>query len=164
MDGLVISGAGRSPLKHNTRHSACDGRGPSYLQDTLFYAEISIMSQYSYSPLRSEHNSIRLLRLLPSEDDAAPIQCELFEYTLHDSRSHHLYEALSYVWGDLADKRPILMHGHIFSVTVNLQAALLRLRNHAMQRVLWIDAICINQDDQEEKAYQIQAMANIYGW
>jgi ankyrin repeat protein len=163
VDGLVISGAGRSPLKHNTRHSACDGRGPSYLQDTLFYADISIMSQYSYPPLRSEHNSIRLLRLLPSEDDAAPIQCELFEYTLHDSRSHHLYEALSYVWGDLADKRPILMHGHIFSVTVNLQAALLRLRNHAMQRVLWIDAICINQDDQEEKAYQIQAMANIYG-
>jgi hypothetical protein len=121
------------------------------------------MARYSYTPLRSVDNSIRLLRLLPSEDDAAEIHCELFEYLLHCSRSNHLYEALSYVWGDPADKLPIMMHGHQFNVTVNLHAALLRLRNHAMQRVLWIDAICINQEDQKEKEHQIQAMANIYG-
>jgi hypothetical protein len=121
------------------------------------------MSRYSYSQLRSEHNSIRLLRLLPSEDDAAEIQCELFEYPLHHSRGSHLYEALSYVWGDPADKLPILMHGHSISVTVNLHAALLRLRNHVMQRILWVDALCINQDDQEEKEHQIQAMTTIYG-
>jgi hypothetical protein len=121
------------------------------------------MSRYSYSQLRSEHNSIRLLRLLPSEDDAAEIQCELFEYPLHHSRGNHLYEALSYVWGEPADKLPILMHGHSFSVTVNLHAALQRLRNHVMQRILWVDALCINQDDQEEKEHQIQAMTTIYG-
>jgi hypothetical protein len=121
------------------------------------------MSQYSYSPLRSEHDSIRLLRLLPNEDDAAEIQCELFEYPLHESRKNHLYEALSYVWGDPKHTLPISMHGHSFNVTVNLHAALLRLRNHFMHRILWIDAICINQANQKEKEHQIQAMAKIYG-
>jgi hypothetical protein len=111
------------------------------------------MSRYSYTPLRSGH----------SEDDAAQLHCELFEYTFHDSQNSHLYEALSYVWGDPTGRLPIMIHGHSFHVTVNLHTALLRLRNHAMQRVLWIDAICINQDDQEEKEHQIKAMADIYG-
>jgi hypothetical protein len=121
------------------------------------------MSQYSYRPLQAGQNRIRLLRLLPNEDNEAEIQCELFEYSLDDSRRNHLYEALSYVWGDPKNTLPILMHGHRFEVTVNLHAALLRLRNHGMQRTLWVDAICINQADQREKEHQIQAMANIYG-
>jgi hypothetical protein len=121
------------------------------------------MSQYSYSPLQAGQNRIRLLRLLPAEADEAEIQCELFDYSLDDSRRNHLYEALSYVWGDPKNTLPVLMHGQRFEVTVNLHAALLRLRNHAMQRILWVDAICINQVDQKEKEHQIQAMAKIYG-
>ncbi|KAF1968540.1 HET-domain-containing protein [Bimuria novae-zelandiae CBS 107.79] len=122
------------------------------------------MSQYRYSPLSSGHDSIRLLRLMPHDDESADIQCELFEYSLQNpSRGTHLYEALSYVWGDPEKMLPVRMHTHSFNVTVNLHAALLRLRNHYMERILWVDAICIDQDNQEEKEHQIRSMAKIYG-
>jgi hypothetical protein len=121
-----------------------------------------IMSQYSYSSLPSGSHSIRLLRLMPQKDETADIQCELFEYSLQDSCGTHLYEALSYVWGNPDNKLPICMHNNRFDVTINLHAALSRLRNHSMERVIWIDALCINQSNQKEKEQQIQYMARIY--
>jgi hypothetical protein len=121
------------------------------------------MSPYSYISLSSELGSIRLLRIMPHQDETADIQCELFEYPLQSSRSTHLYEALSYVWGDPDITLPILVQGKTFNVTVNLHAALLQLRNHSIERILWIDAICIDQGNQSEKEHQIQYMANIYG-
>ncbi|KAF2704690.1 HET-domain-containing protein, partial [Pleomassaria siparia CBS 279.74] len=121
------------------------------------------MSQYCYSPLLPGHGNIRLLRLLPHEDESADIQCELYDYSLQDSCRTHLYEALSYVWGDPEEKLPIFLHKHRFDVTINLHSALFRLRNHSMERILWVDAICIDQANREEKEHQIQSMANIYG-
>ena len=118
------------------------------------------MSQYSYSPLPSGSDSIRLLRLLPHKDETADIQCELFEYSLQ--YSIHLYEALSYVWGNPDKTLPIFLHNCSFNVTVNLHAALSRVRNHSIERVVWVDALCINQANQKEKGYQIQSMAKIY--
>jgi hypothetical protein len=122
----------------------------------------SIMEPYIYRPLSSAHHSIRLLRLLPAQDENATIECELFEYFLGTSHDTHLYEALSYVWGDPNDTLPISLSGCRMDVTVNLHAALLCLRNHSLERILWVDAICINQDDQQEKASQIQFMVVIY--
>jgi hypothetical protein len=122
------------------------------------------MSQYSYSPLSLGPDSIRLLRLMPDQDDTADIRCELFEYSLQSScKASHLYEALSYVWGSPGEKLPIFIHGHSFDVTVNLRAALSRLRNHSMERTLWVDAICIDQQNLRERGHQVQLMAKIYG-
>jgi hypothetical protein len=121
------------------------------------------MAQFCYSPLSSDFDSIRLLRLMPHRDKAADIQCELFDYSLHEPHGTHLYEALSYVWGDLNENLPIFVNGNRFNVTTNLHAALLQLRNHSIERILWIDAICINQADDKEKENQIQFMAEIYG-
>ena len=120
------------------------------------------MSQYCYSPLSSECDSIRLIRLMPNKDDSAEIQIELFECPLQISRGNHLYEALSYVWGNPDEKLPIFIYGCRFDVTVNLHVALLHLRNHFVERILWVDAICIDQKNLEEKKYQVQSMAKIY--
>jgi hypothetical protein len=122
------------------------------------------MLQYRYSPLLPRRDNIRLLRLMPSTVKSADIHCELFEYSLQNPcEETHLYEALSYVWGNPEKKLPIHIHNQSFDVTVNLHAALLRLRNHSMERILWVDAICIDQENQEEKEHQIQSMAKIYG-
>jgi hypothetical protein len=102
------------------------------------------MSHGSYSSLSLEPGSIRLLRLIPDKDETAPIQCRLFNYSPQESgKKTHLYEALSYIWGDPDQTLPILINEHPFNITVNLYAALSRLRNPSFERVIWVDAICI---------------------
>ena len=49
-----------------------------------------------------------------------------------------------------------------FAIAVNLHDALVRLRDEDEDRILWIDAICINQDDKQECGHQVQQMASIY--
>jgi hypothetical protein len=121
------------------------------------------MSSYCYQPLLPGLDQIRLLRLLPHEDEDAPLQCQLFNYTLQDSgRRTHPYDALSYVWGDSVDHKSIYIDKHNLIVRVNLYGALSRLRHYSIQRVLWVDAVCINQKDASEKEQQIGIMAKIY--
>lgn len=121
------------------------------------------MIPYQYSPLYSQAGSIRLLRLLPSAVNEAEIKIELFEYSLITfQRSSHSYEALSYVWGGLDFSHTICVGGKYLHVTPNLHAALSQLRDSTFPRILWVDAVCINQKDDTEKALQIQSMAKIY--
>jgi hypothetical protein len=103
------------------------------------------MSSYLYSLLSPDGDNIRLLRLLPNEDEAAPLYYKLRNYSLRRlSPQTHLYEALSYVWGDPDKTLSICVDKNRFQVTVNLHAALLRLRNHSFERIIWVDAIYIN--------------------
>lgn len=114
-----------------------------------------------YSPL--SHGWTRLLRLRPHKDNQARVECQLFDYPLQEvGDESHLYEALSYVWGDPGHRCSILINDREMSITENLQAALVHLRNHFLDRVLWVDAVCINQQDLSEKGEQVQLMAEIY--
>ncbi|KAL6922571.1 hypothetical protein FSST1_006597 [Fusarium sambucinum] len=118
------------------------------------------MGPYQYSQLAE--CSIRLLRLIPHPDRQSHIHCQLFDFPLSDSTSTCQYEALSYVWG--SDKKPFSIsvnHGELH-IGANLHAALGNLRHDNLERVLWIDALCINQDDTTEKGQQVQLMAKIY--
>lgn len=127
------------------------------------------LQPYRYRPLRAGPNNIRLLQILPGAG-TADIFCQVFQYTLRTEKAFGLYEALSYVWGDSADPQHILIrnaedeHYSKFSVTRNLYAALCRLRDLDLPRTFWIDAICINQTDLEERASQVQIMARIYAY
>ena len=119
------------------------------------------MSQKLYSQL--PQSSIRLLRLLPSAKDLDNLRCELFEYPLQDSdKASHPYEALSYAWGSESRPKSITVNNQDLDVTQNLYTALLHLCDHACSRVMWIDAICIDQDDEKDKEHQIPLMAEIY--
>ncbi|KAI0555554.1 heterokaryon incompatibility protein-domain-containing protein [Xylaria curta] len=102
---------------------------------------------------------------MPHQDEYAPIQCHLVDYALENSdqaKGPYPYEALSYVWG--APERPRLVYTEMgyLTVTENLHAALSRLRDWCFPRVVWADAICINQDDEEERSTQVELMAIIY--
>ncbi|CAD6450284.1 792c6830-6a34-4fce-850e-daaa5295d776-CDS [Sclerotinia trifoliorum] len=122
------------------------------------------MSQSLYSSLLLGFDSTRLLRLMPHEDENAEITCRLFVYPLHDSirGGTHMYEALSYAWGGIDNPRFISVNGQDLIVRENLHAALLRLRDPVLERIIWIDAICINQKDPKERGHQVQLMAKIY--
>jgi len=79
-----------------------------------------------------------------------------------DSGSTHPYESLSYVWGSENNKQLIYVDGDEMYVTANLHMALSHLRHCLLERILWVDAICINQADNDEKGRQVQLMAKIY--
>ncbi|KAF8848188.1 HET-domain-containing protein [Acephala macrosclerotiorum] len=106
-------------------------------------------------PFRSE---IRLLKLQPGVGDAH-LHCSLVHTFLEGKPC---YEALSYAWGDAKDRRDIFMDGHIFSITASLATALRHLRRSDEVRTLWVDALCINQEDLGERAQQVQKMRNIF--
>ncbi|KAH8893202.1 hypothetical protein GQ53DRAFT_592027, partial [Thozetella sp. PMI_491] len=106
--------------------------------------------------------SIRLLRLLPHSDKHSYVECQLITCSLLDSASSHPFEALSYRWGSENDQKPICIDGYELSVNGNLHAALSHLQDRFIERIIWIDAICINQNDRVEKGHQVQSMARIY--
>lgn len=106
-------------------------------------------------------NEIRILDLLPapSNEPEAPIKCELRTVTLASKPD---YEALSYVWGSDAKLIEIEVSEQKVGVTPNLYAGLKRLRRPHGTRSLWIDQLCINQWDTQEKAEQVRLMRDIY--
>lgn len=75
---------------------------------------------------------------------------------------HVSYEALSYCWGDNTVKTPIVCNDARLDITRNLKSALQHLRDAVNTRALWIDAICINQDDVAERTQQVGCMREIY--
>ncbi|KAI1284207.1 heterokaryon incompatibility protein-domain-containing protein [Xylaria sp. FL0933] len=103
---------------------------------------------------------------MPHGNKEVDIQCQLFEYPLGEGT--HPYEALSYAWDSKDNPQPIYIQSDDKSgngpyyVRANLHAALLHLRNHATDRTIWVDAICINQEDDVEKGQQVQSMAKIF--
>jgi hypothetical protein len=119
------------------------------------------MGKYQYSELKSP-TSIRLLRLLPKETDPGNLRCELFDFALEDvSGQAPIYEALSYVWGSKQNLKSIILDNQSFDITPNLFSALQHLRDDKFPRVIWVDAVCINQNDTEKES-QIALMAEIY--
>jgi hypothetical protein len=121
--------------------------------------------RYKYPPLRGpESKQIRLLELL--SDGSVRIQTSSLA-----GRGIAKYEALSYCWGNTTElyRVDVLVGGessyenvkHLW-VPRGLRLALERLKLKDCVRVLWIDAICINQADLGEKSWQVSMMTDIY--
>jgi hypothetical protein len=73
------------------------------------------------------------------------------------------FSALSYVWGDPAIKKPLMLDGLVVHVTSNLYSALFTIwSRHPLMR-LWVDALCIRQDNIAERNQQVLMMGDIFG-
>lgn len=111
--------------------------------------------------------SIRLIRLQPSSELSAPLDINLLEVSLEDFPSEiNRYEALSYVWGAPSGTVPCMCDGKELLITPNCNEALQYLRLPKDDRVLWVDAICIDQGSSEESVrernVQISLMGEVY--
>jgi hypothetical protein len=115
--------------------------------------------RFVYEPLDSGKPEIRLLKLLPGSN-AKWVECTLFKASLDDKQLK--YETLSYTWGSCLTTNAIVIDKMLFPVTANLEAALRRLRRPDEPRILWVDAICINQQDSAERSQQVGLMKRIY--
>jgi hypothetical protein len=117
------------------------------------------MDTFIYEPLDTTAHSIRLVELEPAQDINAPIVCKLIHQTFGDKPK---YYALSYNAGDQSQKNIIFVNGKKFAVGGHLCNALVHLRNRGDGLLFWIDAICINHDDIQERNRQLHIIPHIY--
>lgn len=119
------------------------------------------MAPFKYEPIDLEGPAFRLVRLLKG-NNVENIRCELFQAWLPSVGDGIPYEALSYTWGGTEKPETIEIHGGILNATLNLYLAMQQLRFEHEDRIVWIDAICIDQGNMEERGHQVQQMAEIY--
>lgn len=118
--------------------------------------------EYVHKPLTSPR-SFRVLELLPSPIFISTVSCQIREVYLDDNVE---YEALSYVWGEKKPGCSVSIGTKTLAVTPNCLDALRYLRRKFRRRVLWVDAICIDQRDSQpsmrERNHQVELMGKIY--
>ncbi|CZR67070.1 uncharacterized protein PAC_16969 [Phialocephala subalpina] len=122
-----------------------------------------------YSVLNEENREVRLLTIQPSSISERVLQCSLQTVSLKDDPQ---FAALSYVWGDAAVTEKVVINGVSMAVTTNLAAAFRSLwicwskdEGNPVQELpvlIWVDAICINQQDVHERNSQVRLMRDIY--
>ncbi|TLD36846.1 HET-domain-containing protein [Venturia nashicola] len=114
---------------------------------------------FCYDSLPDSRKHIRLLQILPGmpQDD---VRCLIYPVALEDCPE---YEALSYCWGNVTERTPILINEYSLDITRSLRSALFHLRKLHEPRTIWVDAVCINQGDVIERGNQVSIMGDIYG-
>jgi hypothetical protein len=129
------------------------------VRNILWTRESTEGDPYVYNPL-PEGDSIRLIRLEAGEW-FQNIFCTFITSSLEQVPQ---YECLSYVWGDETDRRTVVCDRRrlVLSVTASCESALRRLRYRTKPRLLWVDAICIDQKNIDERSKQVQRMGKIY--
>lgn len=143
---------------------------------SLSASDVSSLAPYKYSPLNPEKSEIRILALQPSSSPTDPIICRLITTSLEHTAGGGRYTPLSYCWGTTSMTEKIVVDGHSFLVTPSLYNALLHFRSLNLNPsphprglrttddsgLWWIDAICINQNDLDERKSQVSLMTRLY--
>ena len=115
--------------------------------------------KYRYSRLPSGLTT-RILELKAGKGDM-PLECQLRVVDL-SKHPPPQYEAISYFWGDPIKYMKIDCNEKFLPITSNLWQALKTLRDTCRTRNVWADAVCIDQDDQVERGFQVGIMKQIY--
>jgi len=138
-------------LRDNPRSHFLDSESPS------------AQKKYPYKPLETSRNEIRLIHSCQPPQVDGVLHCTLHHVSLDETPT---YEALSYTWadenGDSTASKHISIDGHIVAVTKNLEAALRQILIGDDERILWVDAVSINQDNVLERNEQVNKMRRVY--
>ncbi|KAM5344460.1 hypothetical protein ACJ41O_012996 [Fusarium nematophilum] len=118
----------------------------------------SAISSLLYSPLTGE-DPLRLLQIHPGQR-SDPISCHLIPTHLDDVDK--TYIATSYTWGSPENPPQIECNGLSMKIQQNAFDMMTDLRLPDQPRTVWVDAICINQGDINERSEQVRIMHKIY--
>jgi hypothetical protein len=119
---------------------------------------------FKHQPLQDPGTQLRYLYLLPKthnidHEGQTVVRCQL----LSDAEEQApRYIGLSYTWGDPHVRRPVLVGDKVFHATENLAVALEHLQEDNKTIAFWIDALCIDQANIDEKSIQVQRMGGIF--
>ncbi|KAL8760735.1 MAG: hypothetical protein Q9184_003093 [Pyrenodesmia sp. 2 TL-2023] len=128
---------------------------------TIVQGDVS--TRLVYGAIDPSSSEFRILTPSPAKNKTDGIHCTLERVEFEASTgTWPAYEELSYTWGDATVRRMIYVNRLPFQVTRNLDVALRYLRQRDEPRVLWIDAVCIDQSNLAEKTHQVGMMGNIY--
>lgn len=117
---------------------------------------------FKYQPLDTSAPSFRLLRIHNATE--GPVECTLRNHSFEHSQFPQ-YKAVSYVWGSSDKAQSVLINGAFLHVPQNLFDMLNNLRSTTStseDTFLWIDFICIDQENTSERNHQVQQMKTIY--
>ncbi|KAF1842326.1 uncharacterized protein K460DRAFT_420244 [Cucurbitaria berberidis CBS 394.84] len=138
-------------------------RNPTIAVDSIEPPAWTVQEAYKKHPLDLGPKSIRVLDILPlpiDDSDNAPIKAHL---RVEDLGRNPDFTALSYVWGTHAPQPHVMRCDDVrFKITSNCHSALWHLRKKLGGFTIWLDAICINQENASEKTQQIPLMSDIY--
>lgn len=113
-------------------------------------------ASYQYKSLRDPSREIRLLRSLPGSSRG-------WETSVHRLDQAPPYRAISYTWGEPEPLHTIMLDGCSFRVRRNCLTVLLQADQHfGADAYIWLDAVCINQQDLDEKGPQVAMMGQVY--
>ena len=139
------------------------------VSDTLYAASdrqrqpptstFDFLPDYGKLAFRRDKLQTRLITIEPNDGD--DIICSMRNVDMSSLGSEHSFTALSYTWGSTVDRRLVFINGEMVDVTSNLFSALRELKRRG-HYIVWVDMLCINQQDDNEKLQQIAQMHNIY--
>lgn len=124
------------------------------------------MQAYQYQPLPSS-SSIRILILHPAAEASSALECDVItkdRLTILRDPHNKTFDAVSYVWGNGAHDIPLYCRFErtYLYISAVVDEMLRNLRNGHKEKRLWVDALCLNQKDNQEKSIQVQQMGQIY--
>lgn len=119
---------------------------------------------FQHQPLPDSKTHIRLLKIVSVvKTRAIPVHCELTTFLVAEAPP---YRAISYTWGDETPLASILVNGHQMEVRLNCEYALRQTCQHpgdgTGDSIIWIDSICVNQLDNDEKGAQVAMMGEVF--
>ena len=116
------------------------------------------MKSFRYTPLDNPATDIRLLKCTESAGAHDPLRFQISAWPIDSAPPYH---AISYTWGDLTFTK-ITVEGCELKVRRNCYESLVQCLGHDATAYIWIDSICINQQDVSEKSHQVARMHAIY--
>ncbi|KAI0141715.1 heterokaryon incompatibility protein-domain-containing protein [Xylariaceae sp. FL1272] len=130
-------------------------------------SEVAVLDLFHHDQLPDPANHIRLLQIKHVSDspdvtlgDRTDLECEM---TTWSTATAPAYRAISYTWGDPKDTVWIRVNGKSMLVRQNCQYALRQVHSHCAARTyIWIDSVCIQQDDDDEKGHQVAMVGTIF--
>ena len=124
------------------------------------FQKVYLHQFYKWFTLDFSLNQIRILHVHGANNYDDPIEACLKVESLDTETLW--YSALSYCWGTGLATRLMKINSVSIPITDNLESALKRIRSMTGQVRIWVDAICINQFENDEKTFQVGMMRRIY--
>lgn len=165
-DGPALENRNPSPRSASDRTSRA---GTAFTKSTTSGSRAVRVDNYRYDPL--DQTQIRLVKI--QAEKGWKVKCEVFSVSLEHTPMSYI--AVSYAWGDLDQKSEIILEREIIDdagrttvertphrVTASLHGALEAVREKDCDVWVWVDALCINQNDIAERTRQVQLMTDIY--